>query len=276
MRPPDDGGREHPHWRFRDRVLDNAGPVDSDTTFLDVGCGEGLLGFGALQRGAGAVVFSDISGALLDVCRDKARELGVDDRCRFVEAPAEDLRSIDGGSIDVTATRSVLIYVADKAAAFREFDRVLRPGGRISLFEPINRFSATEADTWAGYDLSAIPEISRKIRAVYDEIQPPGSDPMLDFDERDLLQLAAETGFFPVSLELSAEIRAPRPASWEDLIARAGNPRIPPLSEAMEQALSGVEREQLTAHLRPLVEAGDGVFRMAVAYLWGTKPETRS
>lgn len=276
MRPPDDGGREHPHWRFRDRVLDNAGPVDSDTTFLDVGCGEGLLGFGALQRGAGAVVFSDISGALLDVCRDKARELGVDDRCRFVEAPAEDLRSIDGGSIDVAATRSVLIYVADKAAAFREFDRVLRPGGRISLFEPINRFSATEADTWAGYDLSAIPEISRKIRAVYDEIQPPGSDPMLDFDERDLLQLAAETGFFPVSLELSAEIRAPRPASWEDLIARAGNPRIPPLSEAMEQALSGVEREQLTAHLRPLVEAGDGVFRMAVAYLWGTKPETRS
>ena len=276
MRPPDDGGREHPHWRFRDRVLDNAGPVDSDTTFLDVGCGEGLLGFGALERGAGAVVFSDISGALLDVCRDKARELGVDDRCRFVEAPAEDLRSIDGGSIDVAATRSVLIYVADKAAAFREFDRVLRPGGRISLFEPINRFSATEADTWAGYDLSAIPEISRKIRAVYDEIQPPGSDPMLDFDERDLLQLAAETGFFPVSLELSAEIRAPRPASWEDLIARAGNPRIPPLSEAMEQALSGVEQEQLTAHLRPLVEAGDGVFRMAVAYLWGTKPETRS
>jgi arsenite methyltransferase len=42
-------------------------------------------------------------------------------------------------------TRSVLIYVADKAGAFREFHRVLRPGGRISLFEPINRYGL---DAW--------------------------------------------------------------------------------------------------------------------------------
>jgi SAM-dependent methyltransferase len=272
MRPGDDSGnREHPHWRFRDRVLDNAGPIDADTTFLDVGCGEGLLGFGALERGAGRVVFSDISRTLLDFCEDKARELGVSDRCRFVEAPAEDLSPIESRSVDVAATRSVLIYVADKAAAFRELGRVLGPRGRISLFEPINRFSATDADTWAGYDLSPIPEIFRKIRAVYDELQPPGSDPMLDFDERDLLRLAEAAGFFPVALELSAEIRPARPTPWDDLVSRAGNPRIPSLGEAMERVLTATEREQLTSHLHPLVEAGDGVFRVALAYLWGAK-----
>jgi ubiquinone/menaquinone biosynthesis C-methylase UbiE len=43
-------------------------------------------------------------------------------------------------SVDVVTTRSVLIYVKDRARAFAEFARVLRPGGRTSLYEPINRF----------------------------------------------------------------------------------------------------------------------------------------
>jgi arsenite methyltransferase len=38
-------------------------------------------------------------------------------------------------------TRSVLIYVEDRRAAFAEFFRVLRLGGRLSIFEPINRFA---------------------------------------------------------------------------------------------------------------------------------------
>ena len=42
---------------------------------------------------------------------------------------------------DAVTVRSVLIYVAAKAASFREFARVLRPGGRLSIFEPINRWS---------------------------------------------------------------------------------------------------------------------------------------
>lgn len=62
------------------------------------------------------------------------------DRCRFVRAAAEDLGPIPDASVDVVTTWSVLIYVADKRRAFAEFFRVLKPGGRASLFEPINRF----------------------------------------------------------------------------------------------------------------------------------------
>ncbi|HET7743716.1 MAG TPA: methyltransferase domain-containing protein [Gaiellaceae bacterium] len=270
MRPCADAP-DHPHWRWRDRVLDNAGPMAHETTVLDVGCGEGLIGFGALERGAGDVVFSDISSDLLGVCRARALELGIADRCRFVQAPAEHLGPIESESVDVAATRSVLIYVADKAAAFRELARVLRPEGRVSLFEPINRFARTSGDTWAGYDLSAIPKISRKVRAVYDELQPPDTDPMLDFDERDLVRLAEASGFFPIHLELSAEIERTKPVDWDDFVSRAWNPRIPSLLDVMEQTLTSGEREQLTAHLGPLVEAGAGVHRMALALLWGTK-----
>jgi arsenite methyltransferase len=257
--------------RWRDRVLDNSGVSDGET-LLDVGCGEGLIGFGALERGAGAVVFSDISRDLLDFCRDAATDLGVAERCRFLQAPADKLTAVEGDSIDVVTTRSVLIYVAGKEAAFREFFRVLRPGGRMSLFEPINRFARTDADSWFGYDLTAIPELARKIRAVYETIQPPGSDPMLDFDERDLVELAERTGFFPINLQLEVEIRASHPSGWDEFATSAGNPRIPTLAEAMEQALTPDEREAFVAHLRPLVGEGRGVWRMGLAYLFATKP----
>src|SRR5204862_299823 len=106
--------------RVRDKILDRAG-VAAGERLLDVGCGEGLIGFGALERGAAHVVFSDISDDLLGFCREIADALGVSDRCSFVKASADDLAGISDASLDVVSTRSVLIYVADKERAFAEF-----------------------------------------------------------------------------------------------------------------------------------------------------------
>jgi arsenite methyltransferase len=254
----------------RDKVLDLA-PLAPGETLLDVGCGEGLIGFGALDRGAGTVIFSDVSRDLLAVCREAATEFGVLDRCCFLQAAADDLASIGDESVDVVTTRSVLIYVQAKQAAFEEFARVLRPGGRISLFEPINRFAIRAGTSWAGYDLEPVAEIAEKVRAVYAGIQPE-TDPMLDFDERDLLRLAEAAGFFPLRLVLEAEISPTEPRSWDGFLNTAGNPNIPTLAEAMDEALTDNERERLTAYLRPLVERGRGEWRMVIAHLYGTKP----
>lgn len=256
---------------WRDRVLTNASLCEGET-LLDVGCGDGLIGFGALERSAGRVIFSDVSQDLLDLCHEAATDLGVLDRCQFLRAPADDLSSLDDGAVDVVATRSVLIYVDDKPSAFSEFFRVLRPGGRISLFEPINRFARRGTDTWAGYDLSVLPDISRKILAVYSAIQPPDSDPMLNFDERDLIDLAEDVGFFPINLDLEARLTAPEPRAWEGFLNSAGNPRIPTVAEVMRQALTPEEQDRFVTHLRPLVEEGLGVWRMATAYLDAVKP----
>ena len=258
--------------RTRDRVLESANLAPGET-LLDVGCGDGLIAFGALERGAAEVVFSDISEDLLRECRALAAELAAGARCRFVLAPAEDLSPVGDGSVDVVTTRSVLIYVASKERAFAEFHRVLRPGGRISLFEPINRFGCEPRDGarfWA-YDLAPIPEIAVKLNAVYDAIQPPDSDPMLDFDERDLVRLAEESGFFPINLELHAEVEPPEPRRWETFLRTSGNPKIPTFAEAIEQALTPAEAELLATHLRPLVAAGTGAWRTASAYLWASK-----
>jgi SAM-dependent methyltransferase len=255
----------------RDRVLDRA-ELGEGETLLDVGCGEGLIGFGALERGAGTAVFSDISADLLAFCRETSAKLGVLDRCSFVEASADDLASIDDESVDVVTTRSVLIYVDDKAAAFREFARVLRPAGRISVWEPINRFGAEERrSTFLGFRVEGIDEIRAKLWATFEAIQPPDSDPMLAFDERDLLRLAEGAGFSPLRLTLDARVELMAPRSWDATLDSAWNPNVPTLREAMQQVLTAEERELLTERLRPLVEGGGGEWRMASAHLSGIR-----
>ena len=95
---------------------------------------------------------------------------------------------------------------------------------------------------------------------------------MLDFDERDLVDLAERVGFRQVRLEYRAEIAPPKePAKWETFIRRSGNPKIPTLEEAMNQLLTPEQIERYTNYLRPLVESGAGRGRNAVAYLWATK-----
>jgi arsenite methyltransferase len=256
---------------IRDKVLDRAW-LEPGATLLDAGCGEGLIGFGALERGAGHVVFSDISQDVLDLCAEPAAELGVSERCTFVLAPVEALDGIADEAVDVACTRSVLIYVKDKERAFGELFRVLRPGGRISLFEPINSFGLAERRSgfW-GYPSDGVADLAARVDAIYAEIQPP-DDPMLDFDERDLVALAQAAGFFPVELELTAEIGPMHPRPWAPFAASSGNPRIPTISEAIEQALTPDERDRFVEHLRPLVEQGKGVQRMATAFLSGVKP----
>ena len=256
----------------RDKVLGRAAFAEGET-LLDVGCGEGLIGFGALERGAGHVVFSDISDDLLDLCRETADALGLLDRCSFVNAGAEDLAGIGDAGVDVVTTRSVLIYVEEKARAFGEFFRVLRPGGRLSLFEPINRFCLAEkAQGFWGYPSDGLSDLAERVERIYEEIQPP-SDPMLDFDERDLIRLAEEAGFFPIELELQAEIRSIEPRPWAAFLKSSGNPRIPTIAQAMNRALTPDERERFSEHLRPLVEQGAGTWRMATAYVAAIKPQ---
>jgi ubiquinone/menaquinone biosynthesis C-methylase UbiE len=263
-------------YPVRDKVLDGA-DLRPDETLLDVGVGDGLIAFGALDLlgSAGQVIFSDISQDLLDHCRKVAEAEGLLDQCRFVKAAADALDGIPDGSVDVVTTRSVLIYVKDKAAAFREFHRVLRSGGRVSLFEPINVLMAgCGPDRFWGYDVSPVAPLAAQVGALYESIQPLGRDPMGDFDERDLVRHAEQAGFPVVNLELRVAVKnTKQPVPWDRFLRTSGNPLIPPTGEALERTLTPAEIAEFTAHLRPLVESGAGQDRMAFAYLTAAKAE---
>jgi arsenite methyltransferase len=262
---------------FRDKVLDRAAVAVGDV-LLDVGTGDGLIGFAALDRvgPGGQVIFSDISADLLDECRRRAAAEGLLERCRFVQASADDLRAVADQSVDVVTTRSVLIYVARKQAAFDEFSRVLRPGGRLSIFEPINSFATAEADcSLFGLDMTPVADLAAKLRRAYTSV-PTEHDPMLNFDERDLLRWARAAGFTELRLDYHAEVRVPEPmptTDWEVLKRTAPNPLAPTFEDALAQMLTDQERDRVEHHVRAVLAAGTPVRRtLATVYLRAIRP----
>lgn len=251
----------------RDQLLDDA-ELRAGELLLDVGCGDGLVGLAALERGA-RVIFSDVSAACLDDCRALAGEAA-----SYHLAGAEELGEI---SADVVTTRSVLIYVPDKQRAFDEFFRVLRPGGRLSIFEPINRFGVEERRPSFGFaDVEGIEPLLEQVIGAIDSAEQAagGLDPMIDFDERDLMTYAERAGFTELRLTLTAEVESEplwETRDWAAFVASSPNPLAPTFGEAIEAALTREQAERLTAKLRPQVERGEGATRFARASLLARK-----
>lgn len=100
-------------------------------TVLDLGSGGGLDCFLAAKRVGltGKVIGVDLTPEMIERARDNAQRGGyinVEFRLGDIEAlPVED------SSIDVVMSNCVLNLVPDKAHAFREIARVLKPGGRL-------------------------------------------------------------------------------------------------------------------------------------------------
>ena len=98
---------------------------------LDIGCGSGidtLLSARAVGP-QGRVIGLDITEELLMIAQRHAGELGLAN-VEFLVAPMEAIPLPDA-SVDVVISNGVVNLSADKASAFAEASRVLRPGGRM-------------------------------------------------------------------------------------------------------------------------------------------------
>ena len=175
---------------IRDRVLDRA-RLEPDDIVLDVGTGTGLLVFGALDR-LGADGSRSGARHLSRTVWRSCVETCDDPRVAYLVGGAEVLPLPDE-SVDVVPTRSVLIYVREKAEAAREFFRVLRPGGRVSIFEPVNR---RNTQLWELVDFG---DLSERVEADFYRRWPP-DHPMQDFDAEDLARLVRGGGLRATSM----------------------------------------------------------------------------
>jgi arsenite methyltransferase len=261
---------------IRDRVLANAA-LCGDEVLLDVGTGEGLIGLGALERlkpQTGVVIFTDISQPCLDYVAKAVATGHRSANSTFKLASADDLHTIDSGSIDVVTSRSVLIYVANKRRAFGEFFRVLRDGGRISLAEPINRDRARlgelHKDEYYGYDVTPITDLMQRIN-VLDAARDPDDNPMTDFSYLDLADMCEEAGFGEIHISVACDVTKRDPRSWASFVGFAPNPNAQTIGQELESIFTAEERAVVERHLRPLVETGGGVERLIMSYVTATK-----
>ena len=244
--------------RTRDRVLDAAG-IQPGETVADVGAGTGLLTLGAVERVGpdGEVLAIDLSADALNELRANTQAANVS----YLIAVAEALPLPDQ-SIDAVVTRSVLIYVKDKAAAASEFFRVLRSGGRVSLFEPINIRNLRLADA---VDFSPLGELGARLREWNDAFYANPDDPMLDFDEVDLERFFAQVGFANVDVDVVADEQE---VVGERYLNQVGAPGRPTLLERWQEDFAPGDVERLAGFLR------GRTFRVrhVCAYLTAGKP----
>ncbi|RQH06429.1 class I SAM-dependent methyltransferase [Paraburkholderia dinghuensis] len=267
---------------YADRLLDFVG-LEPHMVLADIGTGDGLVAFRAIERAGDAlrVLMTDISAPMLWHASERASALAISGQCEFLQCSAEKLEGIESASVDAIVMRAVLAYVGDKPAAMRELFRILKPGGRLAMAEPILRDEALEVcalkkivdaegenpqDPFFSLLLRSraaqFPDTAEKIRSL----------PITNYGERDLVRFAIDTGFTDIHLELHIDVCRSDSPSWETFLRTSPHPLAPPLEWILETQFTPEERHYLESRLRPVFESGQQFGASRIAYLTAQKP----
>ena len=114
---------------------------------LEIGAGTGYFTLNLMRAGViGEAVATDISPGMLRTLSDSAAELGLTVETRVCDASA---LPFEDATFDLVFGHAVLHHLPDLSGAFREFRRVLRPGGVVAFCGEPSRY---------GDRISAVPK----------------------------------------------------------------------------------------------------------------------
>lgn len=156
----------------------------------DFGCGPGFVAVELARRvGAdGHVHAFDINADFIARTRDRAASEGLSDRITAHQL-AGGVLPLDDNVLDRLVTKNVMVYVDDPAASFREFQRVVKPGGVAHVVD--SDFGMTVVD----------PVPAAQWRALLDAAAHAFRTPSIG---RQLYGLARGAGFADVTVEVVA------------------------------------------------------------------------
>ena len=269
--------------QYADRVLDGV-HLTEGMTMADIGSGEGLVAFRAIERvGASLqVIVTDVSAPMLEYAQSVSLIRNVRSQCRFVECSAHRLEGIDTASVDAVTSRAVLAYVADRKSALSEFRRVLKPGGRLSIGEPLLQDEAFHARALRNCveDRSRPADrflglLHRWKSAQYPDTEEAAAKcPIVNYSERDLLKLVDEAGFTDIHLQLHIDVVPSVVKSWDVFLGTSPHPWAPPLKQIFAERFTPEDVEFFESIVRPTVESGINMTSTRVIYLQAQKPVT--
>ena len=130
-------------------------PLPLGATVVDIGCGAGMdLLLAARQVGpTGKAIGVDMTDAMAERARVSAREAGLTNvDVRLGDALA---LPIESESVDFVTSNGVINLTPDKAKAFAEVFRVLKPGGRflygdIAVADELSESIRSNIELWTG------------------------------------------------------------------------------------------------------------------------------
>ncbi len=135
--------------------------VKPGETVLDLGSGAGIDCFIAAQKvgPSGKVIGLDMTPAMLEAARRNAKEGGYTN-VEFRKGEAEDM-PVESASVDWVISNCVINLSPDKQKVFAEINRVLKPGGRISISDivadALPDFVRNDASSYCGCVGGALP-----------------------------------------------------------------------------------------------------------------------
>lgn len=183
------------HRLWKRFTIDCSG-VRSGQKVLDLAGGTGDLAakFSRIVGPTGEVVLADINDSMLQVGRDKLRDMGIVGNVSYVQADAEKLPFADN-TFDLITIAFGLRNVTDKDAALRSMLRVLKPGGRLLVLE----FSKPNVEMLSkAYDLYSfhiMPKMGEFIANDKDSYQYLAESIRMHPDQETLKEMMETAGF---------------------------------------------------------------------------------
>jgi ubiquinone/menaquinone biosynthesis C-methylase UbiE len=200
-------------------------------TVLEIATGTGILTRQLLRAlpGSTRLTATDLNEPMLEVAR---RKIGDDSRVTWRQADALDL-PFESGSFDAIVCQFGVMFFPDKTRGLREFRRVLRPGGHLSI------------NLWGSLDENPHGRIAHTVIRDTFKIDPPAfyEVPFGLHDVAEIRALVSAADFDDIRIE-TVDLTGESPSAADAAIGLVrGNPCINLIMERGPDRVESIEAD---------------------------------